>query len=144
MEAAINKKRGRPLGYSLSSESKEKIRYSRIGKYHTKETMNKISMSLIRYFKNRNTISDGMENEYKRFSKEATDWIIDHRDILNDTEDVLTNRRISYLNQSEINYGGDIEEFCHYATPEFLLLLKEQLMINNNKEELEEFVTLLL
>jgi len=43
--------RGRPLGYKLSAESKDKIRKSRIGTTHSDGTKNKISKSLKAYFK---------------------------------------------------------------------------------------------
>jgi len=39
-------KRGRPEGHKLSQESKDKIRDGRLGKRHTQETRDKISMSL--------------------------------------------------------------------------------------------------
>ena len=44
-------KRGRPQGYKLSEESKDKIRQSRIGQIHDNEIKIKISNSLKRYFK---------------------------------------------------------------------------------------------
>jgi hypothetical protein len=43
--------RGRPVGYELSMESKNKIRKSRVGKMHSDQTKNKISKSLKAYFK---------------------------------------------------------------------------------------------
>jgi hypothetical protein len=44
------KKRGRPFGYKLSDESKQKISESKIGQTHDLDTKDKISASLKRYF----------------------------------------------------------------------------------------------
>ena len=42
LSVVVEKNRqGRPLGFKLSEESKNKIRQSRIGKRHTQETKNK-------------------------------------------------------------------------------------------------------
>ena len=137
------RKRGRPMGYELSDETKDKIRLSRIGKSHSRETRNKISRSLIRYFRRKDPVSEGIEHEYKYFPDEAKQWICDHKDDIDDTDDILTNKRIIYLSQLEVCYGSDIENFCHFATPEFLVLLKEDLKQWGMLEELKELDSLL-
>jgi hypothetical protein len=43
--------RGRPVGYQLSEESKDKIRNGRMGTRHSQKTRDKISKSLKKYFK---------------------------------------------------------------------------------------------
>ena len=124
----IVRKRGRPIGHRLSEASKERIRQKRIGTSHTKETRDKISRSLREYFKKRDPLADSIEQEYSYISEEATDWIIDNSDYLNDTDCVMTEKRLSYLNQVEIAMGSDVENmFGHSATPEFFMLLKEEM-----------------
>lgn len=44
-------KRGRPEGYKLSMESKQKISITRTGQLHEHETKRKISESLLEHFK---------------------------------------------------------------------------------------------
>jgi len=40
----------------------------------------------------------------------------------------MTEKRLSYLNQVEIAMGSDVENmFGHSATPEFFMLLKEEM-----------------
>jgi len=142
MEENIVKKPGRPIGYELSDETKDKIRRSRIGKSHSRETRNKISISLMRYFRKRDPISNGIEDEYKYFPKEAVEWIVDHRSEIDNAKDVVTNKRLMYLSQQEICYGDDIENFCHLSTPEFLMLLKEELRERGMFEEIAELISL--
>jgi len=143
MEENIIKKRGRPVGYELTDESKNKIRQSRLGKPHSKETKNKISRSLIRYFRKRDPVSNGLENEYKYFPKEAKKWLADHRDEIDNTDDIISNKRIVYLGQLEVCYGSDIENLCHLMTPEFLLMLKEELAALEMTDELQELFSLI-
>ena len=44
-------KRGRPTGFKLSKESKQKISLTKTGQLHTEETKEKISDSVAAYFK---------------------------------------------------------------------------------------------
>ena len=133
---------GRPIGFELTDETKEKIRQSRTGKLHSMETRNKISRSLIRYFRKKDPVSNGIEREYKYFPKEAQSWFAKHRREIDAADDIMANKRVVYLSQLEICYGSDIENFCHYTTPEFLLLLKEELLDMNNIDDLIELSSL--
>ena len=142
MEETVTKKRGRPVGYELTEKTKDKIRQSRIGKSHSRETRNKISRSLIKYFRKRDPVSNGIENEYKYFPDEARDWLADHREEIDDTEGIMANKRIIYLSQLEVCYGSDIENFCHFMTPEFLLILKEELGSLEMGDELQELFSI--
>ncbi len=137
------KRRGRPLGYELSNISKDKIRHSRLGKCHTIETRNKISRSLIKYFKERDSIAVGLEREYRCFPIEAGEWIMQKASEIDETKSVISGKRLSYLNQMELCFGSEIENFCHFTTPEFILLLKEQLKEEGLVEELQELSALL-
>jgi hypothetical protein len=140
-EIRITRKRGRPFGHKLSEETKERIRQRRLGTKHSQETKDKISQSLIRYFKSRDTLSDSMQYEYSYISEEATDWVQENKDEIDETEHVMTERRLHYLKQLEICLGGDIEHiFGHNATPEFLMLLKEEVEDSDRIEELHSLI----
>lgn len=131
-------RRGRPLGYKLSRESREKIRQKRLGVRHTEETKEKISKSLSAYFKSRDPLTSTLEYDYRYSSSEVCGWIDSHSNSINACEGVLTNRRIVYLSQMEQAFGEDIERFfSHNMTPEFILLLKEELISKGLITEME-------
>jgi hypothetical protein len=79
--------RGRPLGFKLSEESKDKIRESRTGQEHAVQTKRKISKSLKRYFRTPqgryarmetgNRMSEIMINKWEKYSE--TDSYIEHK-----------------------------------------------------------------
>ena len=124
----VKKRRGRPFGHRLSEISKDRIRRSRIGTHHRQETRDKISRSLSEYFRKRDSLSVSLEYEYAEVSEEATDWIFENREDIDISESIMTERRLSYLKQLEICMGHELEQlFGHNTTPEFLLLLKEEL-----------------
>ena len=139
-EVKINRRRGRPFGHRLSEETKDKIRNRRLGTHHSQETKDKISKSLIKYFRKRNSLSASIEHEYSYVSEEAAGWVYDNRDAIDETEYVMTEKRLSYLKQIELCLGNDIEHiFGHNATPEFLLMLEEEIVelyVNDRVKEL--------
>jgi hypothetical protein len=56
----------------------------------------------------------------------------------------MTEKRLSYLKQLELNIGSDIEHlFGHNSTPEFLLLLKEELSELFGREKVQELCSLI-
>ncbi|KKM97154.1 hypothetical protein LCGC14_1170820 [marine sediment metagenome] len=138
----IRRKRGRPYGHRLSEETKDRIRRKRLGCCHTKETKDKISRSLMAYFRKRDSLSLSLENEYSYLSDEAVDWVCEHREDIDKTEHVMTERRLMYLRQLEICIGSDIEYlFGHNITPEFLMILKEEIQeAGQNELELHSLV----
>jgi len=136
-------KRGRPQGYKLSEESKDKIRSSRFGTHHSEETKNKISKSLTKYFKERDPLSESIRYDYKNFSKGIDDWILDNKEDIDHTEHVMTEKRLFFVGQSEISVGFDVDNFSHENTPEFLILLKEELIERGLTEELEALESLI-
>jgi hypothetical protein len=141
----IVRKRGRPIGHKLGEATKERIRQKRVGTSHTEETKNKISKSLITYFKTKDKLSDSMEYEYSYVSGEATDWVAENRDAIDETECVMTEKRMSYLRQLEISIGNGIEDiFGHNATPEFYMLLKEEMKeLRCAKSDMDELYSLI-
>ena len=136
-------KRGRPIGYKLSEESKDKIRSSRFGRHHSEETKNKISRSLITYFRKKDLLSESMHYDYKNFSKQVNDWIVDNKKDIDRTEHVITEKKIFFLGQLEMCTGFNINNFSHKITPEFLILLKEELIEKGLTKELEELKALI-
>lgn len=140
----VPKKRGRPVGHRLSKYTKDKIKYGRLGTHHSKETKNKISKSLTAHFKKRDLLSSNIEYEYGYLSKEVFDWICDNKDAIDDTDCVLTKKKLAYVNQVEVCLGNDIENlFGHATTPEFLLLLKEKIAKAFGKDRVAELCSLL-
>ena len=137
-------KRGRPLGYKLSNSTKNKIRLKRVGTHHSQVTRDKISVSLTAYFKRRGLLADIIEQEYAVISKEAVKWIHDnHSNINNFGSSVMSEKRLTTLSQIELLMGNEIEYlFGHNATPEFLMMIKEELQLSKNTELLKELDSL--
>lgn len=127
-------KRGRPIGFRLSDESKTAISLSKIGQKHSKSTKDKISRSLILYFKRLNPLSDELYEYYKNYEDEVK-WVRESADDIDLSEDILTIRDMRNRFKKEDNFGKDIESFGHTLTPELLLLFKEYCENNNIKIE---------
>lgn len=128
----IRKSRGRPLGYKLSEESKQSISKSKQGQRHKQETKDKISRSLIIYFRKLNPLSEDIENRYCRIDDDITcGWVQSVRMELDNLEDVLTKKTMQSRRRVEIPCGGNIEYFSHNLTPEVLVLFKEFCELNN-------------
>jgi len=124
--------RGRPIGYRLSEESKRAIAESKKGQFHKQETKDKISKSLIIYFKQFNSLADEITNRYCRTDDDIVcDWANDAREDLDESESVLTRKSMRNKRRMEISFGNDIEFFSHNLTPETMVILK-QLFIEHN------------
>lgn len=136
-------KRGRPEGFRLSEESKDRIRGSRYNKRHSEETKNKISSSLVRYFREKDPLSENMRYDYRHFPPYIDAWIINNKQDIDQTEHVMTDKKLSFLNQLELCFGAEIDRFSHNATPEFYMLLKEELIEKGLTKELEILYSLL-
>jgi hypothetical protein len=120
------KKRGRPQGHRLSEESKKAISDSKKGQCHSPETKDKISRSLIIHFRKLNTLSDEFINKYCRVGDDRTcDWITSRAEDFDETNGVLTEKRMRGTRQREICCGHNIEYFSHALTPEVIVLFKE-------------------
>lgn len=139
---SVIRRRGRPFGHRLSELSKDRIRRSRIGTKHKQETKDKISKSLSAYFKKRDSLSVSLEYEYTDVSSEAVEWIFNNREDIDESESVMTERRLSYFKQLEISMGHELEQlFGHNNNPEILLMLKQEL--SDAGIDLAEFQSLL-
>ncbi len=85
-----------------------------------------------------------MANEYSYISEEAVESVCDNRDAIDDTDYVVTEKRLFYLSQLEMCLGSDIENFFgHMTTPEFLLILKEEIIKVFGKDRVAELCSLL-
>jgi hypothetical protein len=122
----MDKRRGRPLGYKLSDLSRQAISDSKRGQRHSQETRDKISKTLLLYFRKLNPISEEITNRYCRTNDDKTcDWMQSVREQLDNSEDVMTDRQMTNVRKTEISYGQNIEYFFHELTPETILILKE-------------------
>ena len=138
-----NKKRGRPEGFCVSDETKEKIRKYRLGTPHSEKTKDKISKSLSKHFKERYPLSVSFEEEYECFSDDVSDWVSNNKESIDEMEYVVTDKKLMCLRQVEICCGNNIDYFGHNATPEFILLLKDELIARGQIEEAMELSSLI-
>lgn len=139
-----NKYPGRPKGYKLSKESREKIRQHKLGSRLSKKTKDKISSSLSAYFRRKRLLADSLKEEYIESSEEAANWIENNKKSIDDSDNIITKRRLTAISHIEINLGFDINNIGHNADPEFILLLKESLSQKGDKEALRELYSLVL
>ena len=84
-----------------------------------------------------------MRYDYRNFPKDVDDWILDNKEEIDRTDCVMTEKKLFFLGQWEIPSGFDINNFNHEATPEFLILLKEELIEKGLTKELEELKALI-
>jgi len=126
MDKNRNGRRGRPIGYRLSEESKRAISESKRGQLHKQSTKDKISRSLIVYFRNKNPVSVEMSNYYERISGErACIWINEAKEGIDSCEEIMTEKALRNKQKMEITCGANIELFSHKVTPELLIMFKE-------------------
>jgi hypothetical protein len=119
-------KRGRPLGFRLSEASKRAISMSKTGQQHRPETKDKISKSLIMYFRRKNPISEEITNRYcGTMDDEMCNWIQEVGDELDMAMDIMTEKAIRNKCKIEITCGNNIEFFSHDMNPELIYLFKE-------------------
>jgi hypothetical protein len=119
-------RRGRPLGFRLSEESKRAISESKKGQRHRPETKDKISRSLIVYFRKKDPLSEELTNMYCRIDDdELCGWIYAVSDELDSCDDVMTIKSLRNARRIEMPVGPNIEYFSHEVTPELLALFRE-------------------
>ena len=121
-------RKGRPIGFRLSEASKRAISEAKKGQKHKEATKNKISKSLINYFKRKNPLSEEILNTYCRSDDDVLcNWMYEIESDLDISNDILTQRTIRNRLRIEISYGHNIEEvFSHKITPELLLMFKQE------------------
>ena len=119
-------RRGRPLGFKLSEYSKRAISESKKGQRHKNETKDKISRSLLIYFKGKDPLSEELINMYCRADDdELCGWINNVSEDLDSLDDIMTIRSLRNALRIEMPVGNNIEYFSHDVNPEILVLFKE-------------------
>jgi hypothetical protein len=127
-----NNKRGRPIGFKLSDGSKEAISKAKTGQQHRQETKDKISRSLILYFRKKNPISMEIFNRYRCSKDEdVKEWIKEYGEELDTVTNIVTEKVIRNKCKIEITCGHNIEYFSHNITPELIYIFKEYCEENN-------------
>jgi hypothetical protein len=109
----------------LSEESKRAISESKRGQHHRQETKDKISRSLIFYFRSLNPLSEELNNMYCNMDDSVCEWISEFGDEIDTIDDVMTLKSLRNARRIEIAYGDNIEFFFHEMTPELIILFKE-------------------
>jgi len=136
-------KRGRPLGFKLSENSKRAISQSKLGQKHKKATKDKISHSLVMYFRRKDPLSEELFNRYCNVADNGLClWLNKIQDDLNSSMGILTEKALRNKTNTEITCGHNIEFFGHSITPELLVLFKE--FCEENDMDLEEFLEVFL
>ena len=120
-------KRGRPIGFRLSEASKRAISESKRGQRHRPETKEKISQSLIVYFKNKSPLSEELTNMYCNYDYDGAicEWVEENEERLDMLDDVMTLKGLRNANRIELTVGPNIEYFSHELTPELIVLFFE-------------------
>lgn len=129
--------RGRKEGYQASQQTKDKMSRSKLGQKHSNKTKDKISAGLMRYFRKKNSLAKELMKMYGNVDV-AADWIREHEEEINSTENVNTLSRMRTIKTVEFPVGPAIEWLAiENITPELLVLAKEALE-ENEKEEGEK------
>lgn len=127
--------RGRPLGFKLSDLSKQAISDSKRGQHHSEITKDKISKTLMRYFRNMYPLSDELYLQYKDIiasSEEIREWFYDIRSAYDSTSDVFTERSLNSKRYREVSIELNVsmEENPNFTqllnSPEDICELRQQ------------------
>jgi len=123
-----NGRRGRPIGFRLSESSKRAISESKKGQKHKQETKDKISSSLLIYFRRKHPLSEELTNMYCNFEEggEVCEWMVKNEINLDMIDDVMTLKSLRNANRIEMTVGPNIEFFSHEVTPELIILFQER------------------
>jgi hypothetical protein len=131
----MNKGRGRPLGFKLSAESKKAISNSEKGQRHSEATKEKISRTLISYFRNMYPLSSELYEEYQKEIDSSIDnkeWFDKISALFDETNNIYTERSLNSKRFREISieYNISMEDNPHLVNrmsdPEDICELKQQ------------------
>lgn len=127
--------RGRPLGFRLSDVSKQAISDSKKGQHHSESTKDKISKTLMQYFRNMYPLSDELYLQYKqeiKNSEEVRRWFNKIKTEYDATTNICTERSLNSKRYREISieYNISVEENPHITqllnSPEDICELRQQ------------------
>ena len=107
----MNKGRGRPLGFKLSDASKQAISESKKGQKHSEETKDKISKTLIAYFRHIHPLSEELYEQYKEeieSSEEVREWFNNVYNHYDQTRNIQTERSLNSKRFREISIEYNI------------------------------------
>jgi len=131
----MNKGRGRPLGFKLSEESKRAISESKKGQRHSEATKEKISRTLISYFRNMFPLSTELYDQYYEeieASPDNREWFAKISAMFDETTDIYTERSLNSKRFREISieYNISMEDNPYLnkvmSNPEDICELREQ------------------
>lgn len=122
------RRRGRPLGYTLSKESRLAISLSKLGHQHTEETKSKISKSLIGFYKRKYPLSEELLVYYHdKYGEDIASWVAKNKDDIDELEDVVTDRCLLNYRRRELEYNTDLGYSAFAKNYDALLDLKKLL-----------------
>jgi len=102
----VKRGRGRPLGFRLSEESKRAISESKKGQKHSEATKEKISRTLMAYFRMLYPFSKELYDDYKDLidnDAEVRLWYEANIHLLDDSSTVLTEKSLNAKRQRELS-----------------------------------------
>lgn len=108
----MKKSRGRPLGFKLSEESKQAISAGKTGQRHSEETKDKISRTLMAYFRNIHPLSKELYEDYKTLidiDEEVKFWYESITIDYDTTRNVLTERSLNSKRLREVTIEYNID-----------------------------------
>jgi len=130
--------RGRPLGFRLSDTSKQAISDSKKGQHHSESTKEKISKTLMQYFRDIYPLSDELYTQYKNeinSSMEVREWFYRVKADYDDTRDICTERSLNSKRFREISieYNISMED-----NPNLVMILNSPEDICDLREQCED------
>lgn len=146
----MKKSRGRPLGFKLSDESKRAISVAKTGQRHSEETKEKISRTLMAYFRNIHPLSKELYEDYKEIielNEDINNWFKSISDTYDSTRSVLTEKSLNSkrLREISIEYNIDMSNNDNLnffpSNPERMCELK--ILCEKNKISFQDIITIL-
>jgi hypothetical protein len=108
----LKRGRGRPLGFRLSEESKRAISESKKGQKHSEATKEKISRTLMAYFRMLHPLSKEFYDDYKVLIDsdiEVKKWYEDNISSLDASPEILTEKSLNAKRQRELSIELNID-----------------------------------
>ena len=113
----MKKSRGRPLGFKLSDKSKKAISVAKTGQRHSEETKEKISRTLMAYFRNIHPLSKELYEEYKELidlNEDIKKWFDSISANYDETRTIFTEKSLNSKRLREISIEYNIDMSDNY------------------------------